>query len=125
MGACKSYNKLYKGNKSYQPQLTYSADTWEKLAGELRNGDRPTGAHIARHLHSAFQSLPDGIEKLYALADSSFYCWDAVEAYQQAGCHFIVVARKTSRLVEKLQQAEWKPSPKTDADAECEFRYQP
>jgi len=36
-----------------------------------------------------------------------------------------VVARKTSRLVEKLQQAEWKPSPKTDADAQCEFRYQP
>jgi len=24
-----------------------------------------------------------------------------------------------------LQQAEWKPSPETDADAQCEFRYQP
>jgi hypothetical protein len=73
----------------------------------------------------AFQSLPASIEKLYARADSGFYCWEAVEAYQQAGCQFIVVARKTSRLVEKLQQGEWKPSPKTDADAECEFRYQP
>jgi hypothetical protein len=28
-------------------------------------------------------------------------------------------------LVEELRQAQWKPSPKTDADAECEFRYQP
>jgi hypothetical protein len=28
-------------------------------------------------------------------------------------------------LVEELSQAEWKPSPKTDGDAECEFRYQP
>jgi hypothetical protein len=28
-------------------------------------------------------------------------------------------------LVEELRQAEWKPSPKTDGDAECEFRYQP
>ena len=27
--------------------------------------------------------------------------------------------------MEELRQAEWKPSPKTDADAECEFRYQP
>ena len=33
--------------------------------------------------------------------------------------------RKTSRLVEELRQAAWQPSPKTDGDAECEFRYQP
>jgi hypothetical protein len=25
---------------------------------------------------------------------------------------------------DRLRQAEWKPSPKTDAEAECEFRYQ-
>ena len=33
--------------------------------------------------------------------------------------------RKTARLVEELRQAQWKPSPKTDADEECEFSYQP
>ena len=37
----------------------------------------------------------------------------------------MIVARKTSRLVEQLEQAEWKPSPKTDADEQCEFVYQP
>ena len=37
----------------------------------------------------------------------------------------MVCARKTARLVEELRQAEWKPSPQTDADAACEFRYQP
>ena len=36
-----------------------------------------------------------------------------------------MVARKTSRLVEQLEQAEWKLSPKTDADEQCEFVYQP
>jgi len=35
------------------------------------------------------------------------------------------VARKTSRLLAELAAAEWKPSPNTDADAECEFSYQP
>ena len=34
-------------------------------------------------------------------------------------------ARKTRRLVEQLQQAAWKPSPHSDADAQCAFRYQP
>jgi len=37
----------------------------------------------------------------------------------------VIVARKTSRLIEQLEQAEWKPSPKTDADEQCEFVYQP
>jgi Transposase DDE domain group 1 len=125
MGARKSYNPKNKGKKSYQPILTFLAETKEYVAGELRNGDRPTGQQIARHLRSAFAALPEGVEKIYARADSGFYCWEAVQAWQQAGCLFIVVARKTARLVEELKRAEWKPSPTTDADAECEFRYQP
>jgi hypothetical protein len=125
MGARKSYNPKNKGKKSYQPILTFLAETREYVAGELRNGDRPTGKQIARHLHSALQMLPAGIERIFARADSGFYCWEAVEAYQKAGCQFIVVARKTARLLEQLQGADWKPSPKTDADAQCEFRYQP
>lgn len=52
-------------------------------------------------------------------------CWEAVAAYEKRGCRFIVSVRKTSRLVEQLKAAEWKSSPKTDADGECEFRYQP
>src|SRR6266705_2728204 len=125
MGARKSYNPKTKDRKSYQPILTFLAETREYVAGELHNGDRLTGKQIARHLRSAIQSLPEGVEKLFARADSGFYCWEAVEAYEQGGCWFIVVARKTSRLVEELKRAEWKPSPKTDADAECEFLYQP
>ncbi len=125
MGARKSYNPKNKGKKSYQPILTFLAETREYVAGELRNGDRPTGIQIARHLRSVFEALPESVEKTFARADSGFYCWEAVEAYEQAGCQFIVVARKTSRLVAALKAATWKPSPNTDADAQCEFQYQP
>jgi len=38
---------------------------------------------------------------------------------------FIISARKTSRLIDELKAAEWTGSPKTDADGQCEFRYQP
>jgi hypothetical protein len=48
-----------------------------------------------------------------------------VEAYQSRNWQFIVVARKTARLVDELKAAEWKPSPRTDADQQGEFRYQP
>jgi len=125
MGARKSYNPKNKGKKSYQPILSFLAETREFLAGELRNGDRPTGRQIARHLQEVFQALPRCVVSIAARADSGFYCWEAVEAYEKFKCSFIVVARKTSRLLEELVAAEWKPSPHTDADEQCEFWYQP
>lgn len=125
MGGRKGYNPKNKGKKSYQPMLTFLAETREYIAGELRNGDRPTGAQIARHLENVFAILPEGVETIYARADSGFYCAEAVAAYDKAGVQFIISARKTSRLIDELKAAEWTGSPKTDADGQCEFRYQP
>ena len=125
MGARKSYNPKNKGKKSYQPILTFIAETREYIAGELRNGDRPTGKQIARHIEEAVKALPKSVVEIFARADSGFFCREAIEAYERWKCRFIVVARKTRRLVEQLQAADWKPSPHTDAEAQCEFRYQP
>jgi hypothetical protein len=125
MGARKSYNPQHKGKKSYQPILTFLAETREYVMGELHNGDRPSGAQIARHLESAWAALPEGVETVYARADSGFYCREAVEAYERRGCGFIISARKTARLVDELRATAWTRSPRTDADGQCEFRYQP
>ena len=125
MGGRKSYNPKNKGKKSYQPMLTFIAETREYLWGGLRNGDRPSGKEIARHISEAVGALPARVKRILARADSGFYCWEAVEAYERANCRFIVVARKTSRLLEELNRAEWKPSAKTDADEQCEFYYRP
>jgi len=125
MGGRKSYNPKNKGKKSYQPMLTFIAETREYVWGELRNGDRPTGKQIGDHLRNVRAALPPGVKQVYGRADSGFYCREAVEGYEELHARFVVCARKTARLVEELRQAEWKPSLKTDADAECEFRYQP
>jgi DDE family transposase len=125
MGARKGYNPKHRGKKSYQPILTFLAETREYIAGELRTGDRPTGKQIAAHLDSVFAALPETVERYYARADSGFYCWEAVEAYAKHGCRFVLSAQKTPRLVEELKAAHWTGSPRTDADGQCEFRYQP
>jgi Transposase DDE domain group 1 len=125
MGARKGYNPQHKGKKSYQPILTFLAETREYVMGELHHGDRPSGAQMARHLKRAAAALPPGVEIVYARADSGFYGREAVEAYEGRGWQFIVSARKTARLVEELKMAPWKPSPRTDADGQCEFHYQP
>lgn len=125
MGARKSYNPKNKGKKSYQPILTFLAETKEYVTGSLRSGDRPDGREIAAHLDAAVATLPKTVKIVYARADSGFYCWEAVQGYEKRNCRFIVVARKTARLVDELKAADWKPSPRTDADGQCEFFYQP
>ena len=125
MGGRKSYNPKNKGKKSYQPMLTFIAETREYVWGGLRNGDRPTGKQIRDHLRNVQAALPPGVKQICGRADSGFYCQDAVEAYEEFDARFVICARKTARLVEQLRQAEWQRSPKTDAEAECEFRYQP
>jgi hypothetical protein len=112
MGAPKGYNPKNKGKKSFQPILTFMAETHEYIWGELRNGDLPDGKQIARHLQSVCAALPQCIQTIFARADSSFYCWEAVEAYQKAQVHLMIVARKTSRMLERLQTADWKRSRK-------------
>ena len=125
MGGRKSYNPKNKGKKSDQPMLTFIAETREYVWGELRNGDRPTGKQIGDHLRNVGAALPPGVKQIYGRADSGFYCREAVEGYEQLNARFVICARKTARLVEELRQARWKPSPKTDADEDCEFLYQP
>src|SRR5712692_13539 len=125
MGARKGYNPKHRGKKSYQPILTFLAETREYVGGELRKGDRPTGKQIAQHLDGVFAALPKTVERVYGRADSGFYCREAVEAYEKHGCWFVVSAQKTSRLVEVLKAARWTGSPRTDADGQCEFLYQP
>ena len=125
MGGRKSYNPKNKGKKSYQPMLTFIAETREYVWGELRNGDKPTGKQIGDHIRNVCAALPPGVKQIFGRADSGFYCREAVEAYEECQARFVIAARKTSRLVEQLRQAEWKDSKQTDAAWECEFRYQP
>jgi hypothetical protein len=112
MGGRKGYNPKNKGKKSYQPMLTFIAETREYVWGELRNGDRPSGKQIRDHLRNVQQALPAVVKQIYGRADSGFYCREAVEAYEEFDTRFVICARKTSRLVEELRQVQWKSSPK-------------
>jgi hypothetical protein len=125
MGGRIGYNPKHKGKPSYQPILTFLADTKEYVAGELHKGERPDGKQIAAHFQRVEAALPRGVTRVLARADAGFYCRQAVEAYESRKWQFIVVVRRSLRLMFELQAQNWMGSPRTDADEQCEFRYQP
>ena len=125
MGARKGYNPKHRGKKSYQPILTFVAETREYISGELRKGVSVSGKQISTHLDSVFSALPEGVKRRYGRADSGFYCREAIEAYEKHDCRFVVTAQKSASLMAAVHSARWTGSPRTDADGQCEFRHQP
>ena len=125
MGGRKGYNPKHRGKRSYQPILSFLAETREYVGGHLRNGDKPDGQEIARHLKSLPAGLPACVQGVCGRADAGLYCWEAVQAYEEMGWTFVISAQKSTRLVAELEQAVWTGSPRTDAQGQCEFWYQP
>ena len=77
MGRRKNYNPKNKGKRSYQPILTFLAETREYLMGGYAVDDRPSGKEIVAHPESAFRALPAGVKKIFARADAGFCCREA------------------------------------------------
>jgi len=122
-GARKSYNPKNKGKRSYQPILSFIAETGEFISGRQRHGDNPTGEEIAKHLEEVFASLPSRVRHVRSRADAGFYCLEAVQAHERKGCEFIIVARKTRPLVAALEKAAWKAV--RAGEEVASFLYQP
>lgn len=125
MGGRKAYNPGKKGKKSVQPLLSFVAETGECLRGKLHNGYTPTGEQMAEHITAALRSVPATVPEVVARADAGFYCKEVVEAIEGLGDRYsyILSADKTSALVRKLEEADWKKWGGTEGV--CEFWYEP
>jgi hypothetical protein len=73
----------------------------------------------------AAAALPAGVKAVYARADAGFYCFPAVQADERRNGRFIMVVRRSVRLMNELRAAHGKPSLRTDAEEQCAFRCQP
>src|SRR5256884_9975325 len=65
MGARKRYNPKNKGKKSYQPILTFVAETREYIGGGARNGERPTRRQDARPPPAVFSPRRRRLRRIY------------------------------------------------------------
>lgn len=125
MGGRKAYNPSQKGKKSVQPLLSFIAETGECLRGKLHNGYTPTGEQMAEHMTAALRSVPASVREVVARADAGFYCKEVVAGIEGLGDRYsyILSADKTTALVRKLEEADWKAWAGTAGV--CEFWYEP
>lgn len=102
MGGRVSYNRKNRGKPGDSLQCAAAVTVHRRDAGVcggcLHNGDKPSRETIARHLASVMETLPNTVEILRARADAGFSCWEAVQAYSDWNCEFVIVARQTERF---------------------------
>jgi len=124
VGARKSYNPKNRGKRSYQPILSFIAETGEFIFGNQRNGDKPSGQEVAKHLEGVFTALPPGVTRVRTRQDAGFYSWEAVNVNEAHGAEYIIVAQKTTALQRKLEEVAWRPDRHLRAEV-ADFLYEP
>jgi hypothetical protein len=124
VGARKSYNPKNRGKRSYQPILSFIAETGEFIFGNQRNGDKPSGEEVARHLQGVFAAIPSGVERVRTRQDAGFYSWEAVAVNEEHGAEYIIVAQKTQALQRKLEEVGWRWDRQAGAEV-ADFLYEP
>jgi len=122
-GARKGYNPKHKGKRSYQPVLTFIAETGEYFCGKQRPGDTMSGEEIGTYIERCFKQLPPGVTSVTNRADAGFYCQQAVMAFERNKSFYIIAADLTSAMRRELEKAAWRKIP--DCDGVTEFQYRP
>jgi hypothetical protein len=123
-GARKGYNPKHKGKRSYQPVLTFIAETGEYFCGKQRPGDSMSGEEIAQYIERCFKQLPPGVTSVTNRADAGFYCKQAIAAFEGNKSFYIIAADLTSALRRELEKAAWRKAPECDGVAEFWYRPQ-
>jgi len=124
VGARKSYNPKNRGKRSYQPILSFIAETGEFIFGNQRNGDKPSGQEVAHHMEGVFAALPPGVERVRTRQDAGFYSWEAVAVNEEHGAEYIIVAQKTTALQRRLEEEPWRWDRHLQAEV-ADFHYEP
>ena len=88
MGGRKSYNPKNKGKKSYQPILTFLAETREYLCGTQRRGETITTREVARQIRQFRKLLPPHVQEVRVHGDGEFIGWESVNACRDEGFSF-------------------------------------
>lgn len=117
------YNPVRRGRPSYQPLLCFNGITKDFWHGELRPGDTHTATGALELLDAAFAKLPPSAKSIIVRADKGFFDRKIIEHLESKNTSFVIVARLTKPIKERLSSLAYRHY-LSGAEA-AEFRYQP
>lgn len=122
-GAKIGYNPRKPRRPSYHPLLCFETHTQDIWHASLRPGDWNPITGLQPFAREALAKVPKGIYRIRVRADAGFYDGDFIRLLDEKNIQFVVVAKMTQPIQEKLEtlryrkfQGQWEVA---------EFRYQP
>jgi hypothetical protein len=122
-GAKIGYNPHKHGRPSYQPLLCFEAHTKDYWHGEFRSGDTHVTTGAVQFLQECFAKIPPGIYRIRVRADAGFYDHYIVEFLDEKQVGFVIVAKITKSVKEKLPGLQYRRF--KEGHEIAEFKYQP
>jgi hypothetical protein len=122
-GAKVGYNPHKRGARSYHPLLCFESHSKEFWHGILRPGDAYTSAGSVEFLKACLAKLPPYIYRIRLRADSGFFDHKFIEPLEEAKMGYVIVAKMTNPIKNKVVGLRYHRFKKDWASAE--FLYQP
>lgn len=122
-GAKRGYNPFKKGRASYHPLVCFEGITKDYWDGEFREGNVHTGSGALSLLKTCFSRIPQTVRSVRIRADVGFYDHKVVEWLEEKKVGYVIVAKMTKPIQNRLSGLRFRKTKKTLAFAE--FTYQP
>ena len=110
-GARRGYNPSRRGGRSHHPLLAVLAQCHFVLHAWLRPGDTTANSGVVDFLRETFELAERAGVRISGLrADCGFYGQDLLQWLEHRGTAYLIVARKTGRLLRSIQAIKaWQP----------------
>jgi len=122
-GAEVGYNPHKRGARSYHPLLCFESHSRDFWHGLLRPGNVYTSSGAPEFLKECLGKIPPGIYRIRVRADSGFFDHKFIEPLDQEGIGYVIVAKMTRPIKNKIANLRYHSFRKDWAVAE--FFYQP
>jgi len=122
-GAEVGYNPHKRGARSYHPLLCFESHSRDFWHGLLRPGNVYTSSGAPEFLKECLGKIPPGIYRIRVRADSGFFDHKFIEPLDQEGIGYVIVAKMTRPIRNKIGTLRYHKFKRDWAAAE--FFYQP
>ena len=122
-GAEVGYNPHKRGARSYHPLLCFESHSRDFWHGRLRPGNVYTSSGAPEFLKECLGKIPSGIYRIRIRADSGFFDHKFIEPLDQEAIGYVIVAKMTRPIKNKIGNLRYHSFRKDWAVAE--FFYQP